>query len=68
MSNSYVIFAGDSQNCLEPIVSAPNKKAAIIEAKVLEEKYTCVEAIFMPEYNTNINKVVYHNNKMASLI
>ena len=59
MSNPYVIFAGDSQNHLEPRVSASNKESAIIEAKVLEAEYACVEAIFMPEDNPDINKIVY---------
>lgn len=63
MSNPYVIFAGDSQNHLEPTVSAPDKKSAIAEAKVLETKHTYVEVVFMPEDNLDVNKVVYSNYK-----
>lgn len=65
MANPYVIFAGDSQNHLEPRVSAPNKKSALAEAKALEAKHTCVEAVFMPEDNFDVNEVVYSNYKRS---
>ena len=59
MSNSYVIFAGNSQGTLQPISSAPTKKSAIADAEALKSKYPCVEAIYMPEDNLDINKIVY---------
>jgi hypothetical protein len=59
MSNSYVIFAGNSQGNLQPISSAPTKKSAIADAEALQSKYPCVEAIYMPEDNLDINKIVY---------
>lgn len=65
-SNPYVVFAGERKGELEPIISAENKKTAIAEAKKLQATYSCVEAIYMPEDDLDINKIVYsHYNKEA---
>ena len=63
MSNSYVIFAGNTRDNLQPISSAPTKKSAIADAEALQSKYSCVEAIYMPEDNLDINKIVYRKYK-----
>lgn len=63
MSNSYVIFAGNTRDNLQPISSAPTKKSAIADAEALQSKYPCVEAIYMPEDNLDINKIVYRKYK-----
>lgn len=63
-SNPYVVFAGERKGELEPIISAETKKTAIAEAKKLQATYSCVEAIYMPEDDLDINKIVYsHYNK-----
>lgn len=63
MSNSYVVFAGNTRGNLQPISSAPTKKSAIADAEALQSKYPCVEAIYMPEDNLDINKIVYRYYK-----
>lgn len=63
MSNSYVIFAGKSQDELQPVKTAPDCKTAISEAISLETTNNCVEAIFMPEDNESINITVYAHYK-----
>jgi hypothetical protein len=62
MSNSYVIFAGNSKDCLEPIKAVATEDAAIKEA-LLETGYRYIEVIFMPEDNPDINKIVYSQYK-----
>lgn len=63
MSYSYVIFAGETKDTLQPQKAAPTEPLAIAEAKLLQEKFSCVEAVFMPEDNLDINEIVYSNYK-----
>ena len=57
-SNSYVIFVGDTKDDLQPISSVATKESAISSVAELKHKYPCVEAVFMPEYNEDINEVI----------
>lgn len=59
MSYPYVVFAGYKQNYLEPQVAALDEETAIAEAKKLEDKYACVEAVYMPEDDLDVNEIVY---------
>lgn len=59
MNNPYVIFASNSKEDLEPIVSAPTKESAIVEAKKLQDKFLCIEAIYMPIDDLDTNKIIY---------
>ncbi len=60
-SYSYVVFAGNDRGNLQPTKAAPTKQAAIKEAQQLQGTYRCVEAIYMPEHNVDINRIVYHH-------
>lgn len=60
-SNPYVIFVGDTKDDLSPYKSVSNKKLAVKTAKELATEYRCVEAIYMPEDNDDINDIVYSN-------
>ena len=63
MSHPYLIFAGNSKDDLEPLMSAPDRATAISEAIRLEATNKCVEATFMPEENDDVNVIVYARYK-----
>lgn len=59
MSNPFVIFVGHRADDMQPFDSAPTEKAAISRAAELKEAFPCVEAIYMPEDDLDINEVIY---------
>lgn len=59
MSNPYIVFVGNTADNLQPFESAPTKEAAISRAKELQEAFVCVEAVYMPEDDVDVNDVVY---------
>lgn len=61
MSNPYIIFAGDLKEHLHPMQSAPDKEAAITDARRWQKAYRFVEAVYMPEDDNDINEVIYKN-------
>ncbi len=60
-SNPYVVFVGDTKDDLYPYLSASTKEVAAEKANELTAKYCCVEAVYMPEDNDDINEIVYSN-------
>jgi hypothetical protein len=59
MSNPYVIFVGHKADNMQPFESAPSQEAAVNRAVELQEVFPCVEAIYMPEDDLDINEAVY---------
>lgn len=58
-SNPYVINVGTSRFEMEPYESCPTKEAAIARVDELVNIFNCVEAVYMPEDNDNVNEVIY---------
>ena len=59
MSNPYVIFVGHRADDMQPFESAPNQEAAVNRAVELRDAFPCVDAVYMPEEDLDINEVVY---------
>jgi hypothetical protein len=59
--NPYVIFVGKSKDELEPISSVATRQEAINAVATLKNSYPFVEAIFMPETNDDISKIICYN-------
>ena len=61
-SNPYVIFVGKTRDDLEPINSVATRQEALSAVATLQKSYPFVEAIFMPESNEDVSKVIcyYH--------
>ena len=62
---NYVMFAGENRNDLYPISAWSDKDEAIEAAKrLLDTKvYKLVEVTFMPEYDVDINEIVWTNSR-----
>lgn len=58
VSYPYIIFVGPNRNILEPYKSVATSGDAIKEAAVLSRSFNCVEVVYMPEDNIDINDVV----------
>ena len=58
-TNSYVIFVGQTTDDLQPVESAPDQESAICRAVELQNAFPCVEAVYMPEEDLDINEIVY---------
>ena len=63
MATPFVIFAGKSRDELEPVVAVSNLTAALQEAQVLGQEHKCVEAIYMPEDEEDVNEIVFSQYK-----
>ena len=61
----YVMFAGENRNDLYPISAWSDKDEAIDEAKrlVATKVYKLIEVTFMPEYDDDINEIVWTNGR-----
>lgn len=59
MSNPYVIFVGHRADDMQPFESAANQEEAVNKAIELRDVFPCVEAVYMPEEDLDINDVVY---------
>lgn len=59
VSYPYIIFVGPNRNNLEPYKSVATSGDATKEAVVLSRSFNCVEVVYMPEDNIDINDVVY---------
>lgn len=64
MSCPYIICVGDARDSLDPYMSAPNKQSAINKAVLLQDNFKCIEVIYMPEDNDDVNEVVYTYNNI----
>lgn len=58
-SNPYVINVGDSRFNMYPLESASTEEVARARVDELLDSYKCVEAVYMPEDNDDINEVIY---------
>ena len=61
MSFPYVIFVGTAIDNLQPEIASPTEQDAIMLAKSLQDEFSFVEAVYMPEDDLDTNKVVYAN-------
>ena len=61
MSNSYIIFVGQTKDNLQPFESAASERAAIASAQQLQAMFPYTEAVYMPEDDVDTNEVVYSN-------
>ncbi len=59
MSNPYVIFVGHRADDMQPFESAPDQVAAVNKAIELRDVFPCVEAVYMPEDDLDINEIVF---------
>ena len=61
----YVIFAGDTKSGLYPISAWSDKDEAVEAAKRLNttKVYRCIEVTFMPEYDDDINEIIWTNSR-----
>ncbi len=55
----FVINAGDYRTNMEPIETAETEAAAVARANALTTEYDCVEVVYMPEGNCDINEVIW---------
>lgn len=57
--NDYIINVGQAKETLTPFVSAHTEEEAIQKADKLGEEWKCVEVVYMPQNNDDINEIIY---------
>lgn len=57
--NDYIINVGQEKGNLEPFDSAHTEIEGIEKAKKYLEDWKCVEVVYMPEDNIDINEIVW---------
>ena len=55
----YIINVGESRFDMHPLKAAPTEEIARTMVDELCKTYKCVEAVYMPENNDDINEVIY---------
>lgn len=55
----YIINVGESRFDMYPHESAPTEEAARARVDELCKTYKCVEAVYMPEDDDDINEIIY---------
>ena len=58
-TNDYILNVGQTQDELTPFASAFTKEAAIELAKEAGQYWKCVEVVYMPVDNDDINEIVW---------
>ena len=61
--NDYIINVGHTVDNLMPTESARTEQEAIEMAKELNKEYKCVEVVYMPVDNDDINDIVWSSYK-----
>lgn len=61
MSKPYMVFVGDLKEHLHPMQGTADEATAVEAAKRYQKAYKFVEAVFMPENDSNTNTVIYKN-------
>ena len=61
MSFDYIVCVGNSIEDLEPEIASPTEHDAIMLAKSLQDEFSFVEVVYMPENDCETNRVVYAN-------
>ena len=61
--NDYIINVGQTRDELNPFESAHTEPEAIERAKELNKEYKCVEVVYMPQDNIDVNKIVWFKYK-----
>ena len=57
--NEYIINVGEARDQMEPFESAHTEKEGRERAEELTEFYNCVEVVYMPQENVDINEIVW---------
>ena len=57
--NDFVINVGESRFAMEPYESAHSEKEGRERVDELHKSFKCVELVYMPQDNIDINEVVY---------
>lgn len=58
---NYVVCVGNSIDGILPEIASPTEHDAIMLAKSLQDEFSFVEVVYIPENNSDVNKVVYAN-------
>lgn len=57
--NEYIINVGQTRFNMEPLESAHTEKEAFDRAEALRKEHKCVEVVYMPNDNIDINEVIW---------
>lgn len=57
--NDFIINVGKSRSDCGPFESAATESEAIKRAKELAEEYPCVEVVYMPQNDFDVNEIVW---------
>lgn len=57
--NDFIINVGQTREELRPFESAANVRDAFERAEELTAEYKCIEVVYMPEDDDDINEVVW---------
>ena len=57
--NDYILNVGQDRHNLDPYASAHTEYEAIELAKKLRETWNCVEVVYMPQDNIDINEIIW---------
>lgn len=58
-ANDYILNVGQTQEELTPFASAPNSEEALTKALELRKTWKCVEIVYMPVDDDDINKIIW---------